>query len=153
MKDATTITIWFDMDGTIADLYGVPDWLPQLRAGNPAPYLAAGSLINLSQLAKLLHKAQKAGFQIGIISWLSKNSTAEYSQKVAQAKQKWLKRHLPSVSWDEIVIVDYGVNKNNFLKTENDILFDDEQRNRDAWSGQAYEPNLILETLKAMTML
>ena len=24
--------IWFDMDGTIADLYGVTDWLPALIA-------------------------------------------------------------------------------------------------------------------------
>ena len=29
--------IWFDMDGTIADLYGDPDWLAKLRAYNPAP--------------------------------------------------------------------------------------------------------------------
>ena len=28
--------IWFDMDGTIADLYGVEDWLPKLRAYDPS---------------------------------------------------------------------------------------------------------------------
>ena len=31
-------TIWFDLDGTIANLYGVDGWLPMLRAENPAPY-------------------------------------------------------------------------------------------------------------------
>lgn len=27
----TKLDIFFDMDGTIADLYNVPDWLSQLR--------------------------------------------------------------------------------------------------------------------------
>jgi len=148
MKD--TITIWFDMDGTIADLYGVPDWLPLLRAEKATPYLAAGSCVNLSQLAKLLHKAQAAGFQIGIISWLSKESTPSYSEKVSTAKLSWLRRHLPSVTWDEIIIVDYGTNKANFLKTSNDILFDDEEKNRQAWTGKAYEPNSIFTVLKEL---
>ena len=29
--------IWFDMDGTIANLYGVENWLPMLRAYDPTP--------------------------------------------------------------------------------------------------------------------
>ena len=31
------MTIWFDMDGTISDLYAVENWLPMLRAENPKP--------------------------------------------------------------------------------------------------------------------
>ena len=33
--------VCFDMDGTIADLYGVNGWLEYLQAENPWPYLAA----------------------------------------------------------------------------------------------------------------
>ena len=33
--------IVFDMDGTIADLYGVENWLPKLRAYDPTPYQTA----------------------------------------------------------------------------------------------------------------
>ena len=34
-------TIWFDMDGTIANLYGVENWLPKLRAHDASPYADA----------------------------------------------------------------------------------------------------------------
>ena len=33
-----TKVIVFDMDGTIADLYGVNGWLEMLNAENPKPY-------------------------------------------------------------------------------------------------------------------
>ena len=35
-------------------------------------------------------------------------------------------------------------------ENENDILFDDEAPNREAWKGEAYEPNQILEVLKGL---
>ena len=37
-----TKMIVFDMDGTIADLYGVEGWLEMLEAENAAPYVEAG---------------------------------------------------------------------------------------------------------------
>ena len=60
--------IWFDMDGTIADLYGVTDWLPMLRAYDPTPYAIAKPLVNLSRLARTLNRLQALGHEIGIIS-------------------------------------------------------------------------------------
>ena len=93
-------TIWFDMDGTIADLYGVEDWLPKLRASDPSPYVEAEVMLNMSLLARYLNKLQKLGYWIGIISWTSKNSTSEYDRMVAEAKRNWLATHLPSVEFD-----------------------------------------------------
>ena len=144
------MTIWFDMDGTISNLYAVNSWLEQLRAESPKPYAEAVPMLNMSLLARYLNKLQAAGFQIGIISWLSKVSSAEYSQKVTAAKLAWLHQHLKSVSWNEIIIVDYGTNKESYAHSDSDILFDDEQRNRDNWTGKAYEPDLIFEILKQL---
>ena len=67
--------IWLDMDGTIANLYAVEGWLPMLRASDPTPYRQAEPMWNMSSLARLLHKAQRLGYEVGIISWLSKEST------------------------------------------------------------------------------
>jgi hypothetical protein len=36
------------------------------------------------------------------------------------------------------------------MKTEDDILFDDEEPNRDAWLGEAYEPDMMIKVLKAL---
>lgn len=63
------MTIWFDMDGTIADLYSVENWLPMLRAYDPAPYALAKPLVHMATLARLLHKAQANGYKVGVISW------------------------------------------------------------------------------------
>ena len=46
--------IFLDMDGTIADLYGVPDWLNLLRSYDPSPYIQARPLVDMEQLKKKL---------------------------------------------------------------------------------------------------
>lgn len=143
-------TIYFDMDGTIADLYGVGNWLDYLMNENPLPYEIAKPLIRLNVLARLLNKLQRKGYRIGIISWLAKTNTTEYNEKVTATKKMWLKTHLKSVQFDEINIVPYGTPKETFCKTEFDILFDDEEPNRNNWTGQAFDANNILEILKGM---
>ena len=145
-----TTTIFFDMDGTIADLYGVENWLDYLIASDALPYEIAKPLIRLSALARILNRLQKQGYKIGIISWLAKNSNTAYDEKVTRAKKEWLKKHLASVNFDEIHIVKYGTPKQTFAKTENDILFDDEEKNRNDWTGKAFDVNEIIEILKGM---
>ena len=139
--------IWFDMDGTIADLYGVANWLEKLTNSNPSPYEMARPLVNMNTLAKRLHKAQANGYQIGIVSWLAKNSNKEYDDAVTKAKQKWLSTHLKSVKWDFVDILPYGTPKEN---GRSGILFDDEECNRKNWNGIAYSENKIMEVLKAI---
>lgn len=137
--------ICFDMDGTIANLYAVENWLNMLRAYDPTPYAQAEPMLNMSALARLLHKAQKLGYKIVIISWLSKEPTVEYDKAVAQAKMQWLQNHLPSVEWDEIHIVAYGTPKHELCSG---VLFDDEAHNREMWGEGAYEPSEIMNFLR-----
>ncbi|MBO5627864.1 MAG: hypothetical protein J5965_02135 [Aeriscardovia sp.] len=145
-----TTTIFFDMDGTIADLYGVENWLDYLIASDALPYEIAKPLIRLNALARILNRLQKQGYKVGVISWLAKNSNTDYDEKVTKAKKEWLKKHLASVNFDEIHIVKYGTPKQTFAKTENDILFDDEEKNRNDWTGKAFDVNEIIEILKGM---
>lgn len=146
----TTTTIFFDMDGTIADLYGVENWLDYLIAKDALPYEIAKPLLRLNALARVLNRLQKAGYRIGIISWLAKNSTENYDEDVARAKREWLKKHLASVDFNEINIVKYGTPKQTFAKTDEDILFDDEEKNRKEWTGKAFDVNEIIEILKGL---
>ena len=141
-------TIFFDMDGTIADLYGVENWLDYLLAEDAFPYENAKALLNLQALARVLNRLQREGFRVEIVSWLSKNSNENYDRAVTLAKMNWLSVHLHSVSFDKINIVSYGTCKDTFRHTENDILFDDEERNRNEWGGVAFDVHNIIETLK-----
>ena len=145
-----TTTIFFDMDGTIADFYGVENWLDYLIASDTLPYEIAKPLVKLNSLARILNRLQKNGYKIGIISWLSKNGTDDYNDAVTETKKNWLKKHLASVEFDEIHIVKYGTPKQMFAKTKNDILFDDEEKNRNNWTGKAFDVNAIIEILKGM---
>ena len=145
-----TTTIFFDMDGTIADLYGVENWLDYLVVSDALPYEIAKPLIRLNALARILNRLQKQGYRVGVISWLAKNSNTTYDEKVTRAKREWLKKHLASVNFDEIHIVAYGTPKQTFAKTKNDILFDDEEKNRNDWAGKAFDVNEIIKILKGM---
>ena len=144
------MTIYFDMDGTIADLYGVENWLNYLINSDATPYKVAKPLINLNSLARVLNNKQKKGVKIGVISWLSKNGSDEYNELVTRVKIEWLKKHLKSVNFDEVHIVKYGTPKVQFKKNRADVLFDDECGNRNEWGENAFDVNDIIEILKGM---
>ena len=141
--------IYFDMDGTIADLYGVENWLDYLTEKNPYPYMVAKPLCNMTWLSRTIHELQEQGHEVAIISWLSKTSDKEYDKLVTLAKEQWLRKHLKSVVWNEIYIVPYGTPKKEY-NHGNDILFDDEQQNRDNWGGIAYNVENLVKTLRSL---
>lgn len=142
-----TRQINFDMDGTLANFYGVDGWLECLINRDATPYAVARPLFNFSALARRLNTLQRNGYEICIISWLAKNSTADFDARVAEVKKEWLKKHLPSVKWDKITIVPYGTPKSTCGEG---ILFDDEEPNRKEWKGTAYNVENILEVLKKL---
>lgn len=146
-------TIYFDMDGTIADLYSVENWLPKLRAYDPTPYMEAAPLLRLCTLARRLNTLRRKGYRVGIVSWLSKDPNPTYGAKVTAAKYYWLEKHLPSVEFDEIRIVPYGTPKSTVISDPHGILFDDENPNRTEWEnagGTAYNVENILEVLASL---
>lgn len=142
-----TKVINFDMDGTIADLYGVSDWLNDLINSKTRPYDVAKPLVNMNVLARILNRLQRNGFTINIISWTSKSGTPEYNERVKNSKLKWLAKHLKSVKFNNVYIVPYGTPKHTIAEG---ILFDDEEPNRTAWGAGAYDVDNILGVLKAI---
>lgn len=135
----------FDMDGTLANFYGVDGWLNDLENSNVRPYEIAKPLFNMVTLSKVLNRLQKKGYIINIISWLSKTGTKEFDKAVTKTKKEWLAKHLPNVKFDNVYIVPYGTPKHTL---SNGILFDDEIGNRTAWNGTAYDVDNILKILQ-----
>ena len=147
--------IYFDMDGTLANLYGVENWLEKLRAYDASPYAEAEVLLNMQALAHRLNKLQQNGYTIGIISWLSKETTAAYDEATAAMKLAWLEKHLHSVKWDEIHIVAYGKRKSKLANVKDGYLFDDNESVRREWikhnpNGWAFDVDDILGVLDLM---
>ena len=140
-----TKEICFDMDGTIADLYAVDNWLEYLIDEQTTPYEMARPMVNMNSLARVLNRLTREGYAVKVISWTAKNGSNEYNEAIAEAKRKWLAKHLKSVRFSEVVVIPYGTPKQNFGEG---ILFDDEKPNRDNWNGMAYDEKIILKVLK-----
>jgi len=143
----------FDMDGTITDLYGVENWLTDLKAENERPYVIAQPLYNMSALNEKLHNLKKKGWRIIITSWLSKNSTREYDKKVRKAKRDWLAKY--EFPYDEIHLVKYGTTKADCTRKHGgrQILIDDVEKIRNGWTlGETINPtNNLLADLDRLT--
>ena len=129
-----TKMIVFDMDGTIANLYGVENWLDMLRAEDPTPYAIAEPMYDMEELANVLNNLKTLGWTIAVTSWLAMGSTKEYDEMVRNAKREWLARHNFPV--DEIHLVKYGTTKANCTRGKADyqILVDDNEKVRKGWT-------------------
>lgn len=80
-------TLVFDMDGTLANFYGVENWLEHLRNGNPTPYIVAQPLYDMDALNVVLTLLKAEGWRVVVTSWLAMGSTAEFDRAVRQAKE------------------------------------------------------------------
>lgn len=125
--------IYFDMDGTVADLYGVDNWLGKLRAFDPSPYIEAKPLVNMEKLQEVCMALIQAGYSIGVITWLSKDSNQKYDQKVINAKFEWLQQYMPYIT--EYKPTQYGIPKQKAVKKSNlMVLVDDNAEVREMWN-------------------
>ena len=146
--------IVFDMDGTIADLYGVENWLPKLRAYDPTPYQTAEPLVDMAELGCLLRSLQNCGINIAVITWLSKEPNKQYDDEVRKAKRAWLKSY--GFPFDTLRCVAYGTPKHKIeaarlTDDEEALIFDDDANVRREWDlGGAIDPTNtdMLEVLK-----
>lgn len=138
----------FDMDGTIANLYGVDNWLTKLRTFDVSPYLDAEPLYDFERLTYLLRELESFGVTIAIVSWLSKDSNREYDRMVRNAKRTWLTEH--GFPFDEIHLVKYGTLKQSTLADKAEaVLFDDNDEIREKWNiGEAVHPDNMIEYLE-----
>ena len=126
------LTLIFDMDGTIADLYKVENWLAKIRAYDPAPYTEAALMV--AGVAEAIAEARRAGAEVKVVSWLSKDSTANYDTEVRKAKREWLKAQ--GIEVDSVRCVPYGTQKAYYRNPENiNILFDDNAEVRESFEG------------------
>lgn len=131
-------TIYFDMDGTIADLYGPRDWLERLLEGDESLYSDAKPLGDTRQL---LMRLKRAGYRVGVVSWLAKSSTRAFDARVRAAKVRWLYRNFPQL--DEVHIVRYGTPKRSCVHDKQGILIDDEAGNVDRWRSAGSTAYLV----------
>ena len=138
--------VW-DMDGTMADLYGVDGWLEMLRAENPLPYEIAKPLWDMERLANIIRGLQAIGVEQRIVTWLSMDSSEQYKSEVRRAKREWLDEF--DFPFDHFHGVQYGATKADSVRKflaedETAILIDDSAKVRKGWHlGETVDPTEV----------
>ena len=127
-------TLVFDMDGTLANFYGVNGWLNDLQNENTRPYDIAEPLYNMEILNAILDVLRLQGWRIVVTTWLAKGSTKAYDDAVRVSKIHWLKKY--NFVYDEIHLVKYGTTKANCTRKNGgyQILVDDNAKIREGWT-------------------
>ena len=148
MKDNSTI--YFDMDGTLFNLYGVEGWLDKIQNSEVQPFEVAQAMVDVDIFQKEILRLKEFGYKVGIISWLSLSGTDSYNTRIRQTKLARLNETFPLINWDEISIINYGVPKHCACAEPNGILFDDNVKIRESWSGIAFSEKCIIDILKLL---
>ena len=142
----------FDMDGTIANLYGVFGWLEMLQKENVLPYVIAKPMYDMDKLNFVLNELKKVGWKIVVTSWLAMNGSEIYNFQTRKAKKEWLEKY--NFPYDEIHLVKYGTTKANCTRKKGgyQILIDDNEKIRNGWTlGDTINANEnILEKLEKL---
>lgn len=158
MKKIKERKIYFDMDGTIADLYGQENWLLNLRNEVTTPYEKASPIYDMKKLNAILEMLQAFNFSVGVITWGSLEASESYNKAVRKVKKQWVNDYLPVCS--EFHFQRYGVPKHKAtyqnIKINKDILIDDNAEVRKMWTnkgGIAIEPteNLFKDLAKLIS--
>lgn len=132
----------FDMDGTIADLYGVENWLSDLINESTRPYEIAEPMYDMTELKRVLMALKKLGYKVVVTTWLSKNGSKDYNNRTRTAKLNWLEKY--DFPYDEIHLVKYGTTKANCTRKlgGEQTLFDDNEKVRNGWNlGETVNAN------------
>ena len=149
----TKPTIFFDLDGTLYDLYSQPNWLERITTmADPTAYANEDALlVNMVDLHEVLFALMAQGYSVGVISWLAGGASAEYDKAVRQVKREWVKKFLPMAT--EIHIVRYETPKHRVIRRQPDaIIVDDNAGVREAWThGQAIDATKnLVESLREL---
>ena len=128
-------TVYLDMDGTIADLYGTNEWLEKLINEDTEIFKECKPLTTQETL---FEKYPTDKYDIKILSMTPKNASDEYCLNVIQQKNEWLDKYFPQLQ--KRIYKKYGYNK-NLKNSKNAILIDDNEKIRNNFKGLALAPN------------
>lgn len=146
-------TIYFDMDGTIADLYSVPNWLEKLHNEDVSPYQDARPLVDPDIFNTLISDLLEAGYLLGVISWAAMGGSSEYARATRKAKKEWLLKFCPELL-NEFHVVKYDTPKHKIAKNKDSILVDDNEQVRQAWNnGMTIDASDADELIKQLLAL
>lgn len=147
--------IYFDMDGTVADLYGEKNWLDNLRNEREGSFINLRPLVDMNELAMVCHQLMNLGYSFGVITWLPMGASYEFERVCEEEKRAWVEEFMPWVS--EFYTQSYGVPKQYApsKRAAEMILVDDNAEVRAMWNTEVQRSSIdatqdIIKELKKL---
>lgn len=125
--------IYFDMDGTVADLYSEENWLDNLQNERKGSFINLQPLVDMIELSRVCYQLMEHGYRFGVITWLPMGASREFERVCEREKKHWVYTLMPWVT--EFYAQTYDEPKQNapIHKATQMILVDDSAEVRAKW--------------------
>lgn len=126
--------IFFDLDGTLYDLYNIENWLDSLQNEDATVFERGNFIGDYDEFIAIIKELMFKGYTFGVISWLPMYATPEFENECAEVKRKWVQKYLPFV--EEMNFQRYGTPKQNAIqrKAQTMYLLDDSKEVGRVWA-------------------
>lgn len=138
--------IYFDLDGTLYDLYSIPNWLEKIESEQSGLFLEGETLFEPAPFYKLVSELFSIGYEFGVITWLPMGASPEYEEICRAEKLQWIHENLPFVS--EINVISYGIPKQKAIqkRASKMYLIDDSKEVCEEWMYNTKMQTAVLLT-------
>lgn len=136
-------TVWFDMDGTLYDLYNIPDWLERLLSEDAPVFYDGRPMYDPYRINKAIKALVAHGWDVGVVTWAPKDveEDSPFFTEVAYQKLCWIRQYYPELAHN-FHCIPYGDSKRNYIYETRvrtsliggtQVLVDDNRIVRDDW--------------------
>lgn len=140
-----TKRIYFDLDGTIADLYNEENWLEKLLGEKRNLFRNLKTMHDKNKIVNVLSQLSAKGYEISVITWTPKNVSDDYIKIVEKEKIEWIKEHFPIIT--DVHCLAYGTPKQNakIKKAKEMILIDDNLEVVEMWNTPKQRKSILAD--------
>lgn len=114
--------MYVDMDNTLNELSNVANVWKRLDCGDVSPYMEALPKKHYIEMVKMY---KRYGYEIIILSCLSRVTNEEMDRKTIQMKKQWLAKYVGNEWIDKMMFIPYTKHKEQYVE-DNGILLDDD---------------------------
>lgn len=133
-------TIWFDMDGTIYELYKILGWLYMLCNRDWKVFSIGKARKHADRINAAIEALSLQGWKVGVITWAPKGIRREDPafSEVMYTKFEWLCKNFPALANGHFACLEYGESKADYVCVnevfgEINYLIDDNKAVRKDW--------------------
>lgn len=103
-------SIWFDLDGTLYELYKIPNWLERIEKKDWNVFIDGEPRKHHERIQEAIKALQAKGWKVGCITWSSKAVEGRDIHDIAEKKKEFVEKYFPELL-ENFHCLPYGCSK------------------------------------------